>query len=131
LTSPAANFLSRIRVMPFDAMIEVWHLVRAIVDGETPPGVIKIKTRCLHRQAFEANGALEAQLLRTIRKMCDPNVIAECVLNEAQSFGLRTNSQARFDNSLIVGVPRAKHHTVFAKGNRLAIAISRNVPNVQ
>jgi hypothetical protein len=58
-------------------------------------------------------------------------VISERVLNEAQARRLRADLEVRFEQPSVIGVARTKHHPVFAKGDRLAVAIGRNVPNGQ
>ena len=58
-------------------------------------------------------------------------MIAECVLNEAQAPRLRADLEARLDHSLIVAVAWAEHHSVLAKGDRLPVAIGRDVPDGQ
>ena len=58
-------------------------------------------------------------------------MIAECILNQAQAPGLRADLEARLDHLLIVGVARAEHHPVFAKGDRPPVAIGRDVPDGQ
>jgi hypothetical protein len=58
-------------------------------------------------------------------------MIAECVLNEAQAPRLRADLEARLDHPLIVGVAWTEHHSVLAKGDRLPIAIGRDVSNGQ
>jgi hypothetical protein len=78
---------------------------------------------------LEAHGALEAQLFCATRKPRDPHMIAECVLNEVQAPRLRADLEARLDHSLIVGVAWTKHHSVLAKGDRLPVAIGRDVPD--
>jgi hypothetical protein len=50
-------------------------------------------------------------------------------LNEAQAPRLRADLEARLDHSLIVGVTWTQHHSVLAKGDRLPVAIGRNVPD--
>jgi hypothetical protein len=50
-------------------------------------------------------------------------------LNEAQAPRLRADLEARLDHSLIVGVAWTQHHSVLAKGDRLPVAIGRNVPD--
>jgi hypothetical protein len=58
-------------------------------------------------------------------------MIAEWVVNEAQAPRLWADLEARIDHSLIVGVAWTKHHSVLAKGDRLPVAIERDVADGQ
>jgi hypothetical protein len=56
-------------------------------------------------------------------------MITERVLNEPQALRLRGDLETRLDHSLIMGVAWAEHHSVFAEGHRLPVAIGRNMSN--
>jgi hypothetical protein len=58
-------------------------------------------------------------------------MIAESVLNEAQTPRLRADLETRLNHSLIVGIAWTEHHSVLAKGDRLPVAIGRDVPDGQ
>jgi hypothetical protein len=80
---------------------------------------------------LEAYRALEAQLLCAAGEPRYPNMIAECVMNEAQASRLRADMNIRLDDSLVVGVAWAKHYSVLAEGDRPTVAIGRDVANDQ
>jgi hypothetical protein len=55
------------------------------------------------------------------------DTVAERVVNPPDVSGLGLYPQAGLDQSLIVAIPWAKHHPVFAKGHRPLVSIGREV----
>jgi hypothetical protein len=56
-------------------------------------------------------------------------MIAERVLNEAQALRVPADLETRLDHSLIMEIAGTEHHSVLAKGDRLPVAIGRDVSN--
>jgi hypothetical protein len=57
------------------------------------------------------------------------DTVAEDILGAANTARLRCDLKLRFEYTLVVAIHRSQHHSMFAKGYRLPIRVSRDVPD--
>src|SRR4029077_14436775 len=79
------------------------------------------------RRVLKTNGTDNPQLVRTVGEMRDRDVIAELISTPSKLPRLRPNFKLGLQHLLVVVVTPAQHHPVLAEGNRLMIAIGRDV----
>ena len=131
LARPTADLVVGVGVATTQAVGKIGLARATVVDRKRRARSRGREVRGIRRRVLDADDAFEAEFGRLIGKLGDGHVVAEGIAVETQAAGFGRDPECRIDDLLIVRIARPQHHPVLAKGDRMTVAIGRDVPNGQ
>src|SRR6266481_7968896 len=129
LSRPLVDFVLWIEVLPLHGSQQIGHFVGAVGEWVSSRIFLDLKVEDIGRGLIEANDALEMKLLSSPAEPGNGNAIAKHVVDPPDVRGFRRDRELSLEQLLVVVVPRPQHHAMFAKCDRLLIAVGGDVAN--